>query len=434
MNRRMLVAVVVVTVLSMVLAGCATPEPEEVEVTREVEVEVTSPPEEVEVVVTATPEPGAEPIKIGLPAILTGADTYVHGEMIIDAAKLAAEEINADGGVLGRPIEIVVKDDAGDPKEGVNVAHSFCDDPEIVAVHGHAYSGVSIPTLPVYNECGMPIIVHGTNPRITEFGFRNVVQNTPNDTITGAAGADYAKDELGVESVAVIHNKTMWGKAVAEVFNHQCEQIGLEVTSFQGVDAESMDFTPTLTKVGSEDPDAVYFAGYTENALMRKQMIDLGMDQLYIAAEATSSEYIDTTQQAGVGTLSATAAPPLDFRPEIRDFARNFEEMFGKPPESWSPYYYDAIYAIADAIERGGSAERSAIIEALYDVDISSVVYPGGLQFDSHGRVENPVTFVWELKVTMEWEVVYVWEGTPPYEEMSEDEYRTFLENIGLLQ
>lgn len=429
MNRRLLMAVVAVTTLSVVLAGCATPTPEEREVTREVE--VTSEPE-VEVVVTATTEPGAEPIKIGLPAILTGADTYVHGEMIIDAARLAAEEINADGGVLGRPIEIVVKDDAGDPQQGVNVAHSFCDDPEIVAVHGHAYSGVSIPTLPVYNECGMPVIVHGTNPRITEFGFENILQNTPNDTITGAAGADYAKDELGVESVAIIQNKTMWGKAVAAVFEYRCEQIGLDITSVQGVDAESMDFTPTLTKVESENPDAIYFAGYTENALVRKQMMDLGMEQQYIAAEATSSEYIDTTQEAGVGTLSATAAPPLDFRPEIREYAKNFEEMWGKPPESWDPYYYDAIYAIAEAIERAGSAEREAITENLYDVDISSVVFPGGLQFDSHGRVTNPVTFIWELNEDLEWEVVYVWEGTPPYEQMSEDEYKAFLQDIGL--
>jgi len=423
MKGKLLKMALVVLALSLVVAACAPPTPEKVEVTKIVEVTK-------EVVVTPTPTPAAKPIKIGLPAILTGADTYVHGEMVIDAAQLAVEEINAAGGVLGRPLELVVMDDAGDPKQGVAVAHSYCDDPEIVAVYGHCYSGVTIPTEPVYNECRMPLIVHGTNPRITELGFDNVFQNTPNDLITGYAGADYAVEELGIKSVAVIHNKTMWGKAVATVFKARCEELGVEITSFQGVDPDSVDFTPTLTKVKGENPDAVYFAGYVENALMRKQMVALGMDQHWIAAEATSSEYIDATKEDGVGTLSPTAAPPLDFRPEMRRFTKAFQERWGKMPESWSPYYYDAIYQIADAIKRAGKADREAIIKALYEIDLPSVVYPKGIQWDSHGRVVNPVTFVWELKPNLEYELVYLWEGTPPYVTMPEEEYSALVEEL----
>jgi len=427
MKGKFLSVTLVVLALSLVVAACAPPTPEKVEVTKIVEVtkEVVK-----EVVVTPTPPPAAKPIKIGVPAILTGADTYVHGEMVVDAAQLAAEEINAAGGVLGRPIEIVVMDDAGDPKQAVAVAHAYCDNPEIVAVYGHCYSGCSIPAEPVYNECRLAQIVHGTNPRITELGFDNVFQNTPTDLVTGQAAADHAHEKLGIKSVAVIHNKSMWGEAVATVFRERCKELGIEITSFQGVDPEDVDFTPVLTKIKGENPDAVYFAGYVEQGLMRKQMVALGMDQYWLAAEATSSEYIDTTGEAGIGTISATAAPPFDYRPEIKRWAEAFEKRWGKPPESWSPYYYDAIYQIADAIERAGSADREAIIKALRKTDIPSLVYPKGIQWDSHGRVVNPVTFVYELKPNRKYELVYLWEGTPPYATMTEEEYKTFIEAI----
>jgi len=275
----------------------------------------------------------------------------------------------------------------------------------------------------------MPVVVHGTNPRITELGYSNAFQLTPNDFIAGQAAADYIHDELGINKVAVLHNKTMWGEGVARVFRQRCEDLGMEVTSFSGVDADDVDFTPVLTKVKGEDPEALYFGGYTEIALMRKQMVKLGMDQVYIAAEATSSEYIDAVGEAGVGTLTATAAPPL-FRPEMEQFAAAYEAEYGAPPEAWCPYYYTAIYVIADAIERAGEATRSAILEVLPDTDIAAIMYPEGLQWDAKGRVKKPVMFVSELKPDLKYELVYLWQGTPPYESMGDEQYSQMIEEI----
>jgi branched-chain amino acid transport system substrate-binding protein len=410
MFKKSLMFVSLIILLSLALGACAPAAAPAVEEAAEEEA----------VVEEAVVEEAVEPIVLGLPAILTGSDTYIHGELIIDAVEFAMEEINAKGGVLGRPLEVSVQDDAGDPKQGVNVAHSFCGDPTVVAVLGHAYSGVTIPTIPVYAECDMPMIVHGTNPKITELGYDNLVQNTPNDFITGQAAADHADSELGVKSVAIIHNKSMWGSGVAQVFEARCKEVGIEVTSYQGVDPEDVDFTPVLTKVNSENPDAVYFAGYTEQGLLRKQMVGLGMTQKWLVAEATSSEYIDVTGEDGVGSISATAAPPLDFRPEIIDFADRFEAEYGKLPESWSSYYYDMVYAVADAITKAGSTDR---VEQLKNIDVPSIIYPEGLQFDAKGRVMHPVTFIYEMTPEMVWETIYVWQGVPPYTAMSDEDY-----------
>lgn len=421
MKGKLLRVMLVMLALSLVVAGCApspTPTPQ---VITKVETKV----------VTAVPPPAAKPIKVGLPVILTGADTYVFGEMIRDAAILAVEEINAAGGVLGRPLELVVLDDAGDPAQAVAVAHKLCEDPEIVAVMGHAFSGTTIPTMPVYNECRLAQLELGSNPRITVQGYDHVFRITcANDLIAGYAGADYVVEKKGIKSVAVIHNKTMWGEAVATVFMKRCEELGVKVTSFQGVDANSVDFSPTLTKVNAEKPDAVYFAGYSESAMVRNQMAGLGMKQIWIAAEATSSEYVDAVKQNGIGTLAPTAAPPLDFRPETRKFTAAFKARWGKEPEEWSPVYYDIVYAVAAAIKQAGTTDREAIIKALHEIEVPSIVHPGGLAWDATGEPKHPVAFVWELQPDLQMRVVYTWQGTPPYQTMSYEQYKALVVSL----
>jgi len=395
----------VVLVLSMVLSACAPK--------------------------AATPTPVPKPIKVGLPVILTGADTYVFGEMIRAASMMAVEEINAKGGVLGRPLELVIYDDAGDPAQAVAVAHKLCEDPEIMAVIGHTFSGTTFPTMPVYNQCRLAQLELGSNPRITIQGYDHVFRITcANDLITGYAGADYAVEKLGIKSVAVIHNKTMFGEAVATVFMKRCEEKGVKTTSFQGVDANAVDFTPTLTKIKAENPDAVYFAGYSEAALICNQMKDLGMKQQYIAAEATSSEYVDAVKEKGIGTLAPTAAPPVDFRDETKKFTAAFKKRFGQEPEEWSPVYYDVVYALAAAIEKAGKADREAIIKALHEIQVPSIISTKGLAWDATGEPVNPVAFVWELKPSLKMEVVYTWEGKPPYQTMSYEEYKALVVSL----
>jgi len=424
MFKKLGLIVSMIILLSFVLGACAPAAAPAEEAPAE-----EAPAEEAAVEKPAEEAP-AGPIVLGLPAIQTGSDTYIHGELIIAAVEFAMEEINAKGGVLGRQLEVFVQDDAGDPKQGVNAANAFCDREDIVAVLGHSYSGVTFAALPVYEACGMPVVVHGTNPKITELGYENVVQNTPNDFITGQAAADHAKDELGITKVAVIHNKSLWGAGVAQVFEARCKEIGIEVTSYQGIDPEDVDFTPVLTKVAQENPDAVYFAGYTEQGLMRKQMVGLGMTQKWLAAEATSSEYIEITANDGVGTISATAAPPLDFRQEMIDFDARFFAKYQKHPESWSSYYYDMVYVVADAINRAGSAERADIVKQLKNVDIPSIIYPAGLQFDASGRVKNPVTFIYELTPELVFKTIYVWEGEAPYSAMSAEDYGKIIASL----
>ena len=401
-------------VLAAVLVSCApaeAPAPQVVEQTKIVkETEVV----EVEVEKVVEVEKMGEPIVIGTAQPMTGPETYLY-TVECHCQKMAAAEINAKGGVLGRPLEVRCMDDAGDPKQGVVVAQSFCDDPEIVAVYGHGYSGVTIPALPIYNECRMPVVSHGSNPRITAGGFDNVFQNLIDDSLNGKAAADFLFDEKGVKSVAIVHNKTMWGEGVAVEFQKACEELGIEITSFQGVDADSPDYSAVLTKIKGENPDAIYTGMYVESARLRKQMLALGMgDVVYMGAELTNTEYMNSVGEDGVGAYTVTSAPSVHMSEQTEAFAERALKSFGLLPEPWAFYGYEGIYIIADAIERAGTTEREAIMAALRDTDLQGVGMEYHFTFDEQGRVEEPRTFVYECTAPATFEPVWTWIGAYP--------------------
>lgn len=398
MRSKFLTVTLLVLVLSTVLASCApaaTPTPQ-----------VITKKETVVVV--------GKPIVIGTGQPLTGAETYMY-TIECHCQKMAAAEINAKGGVLGRRLEVRCMDDAGDPKQAVIVAHSFCDDPEIVAVYAHGYSGTTIPTMPIYNECGLPQVSHGSNPRITSEGYGHIFQNIADDSLSGQAAADFLFKELGITTIAIIHNKTMWGEGVAELTKKACEAHGMEITSYQGVDADAADYSAVLTKVKAENPEALYTGMYVESARLRKQMMALGMgDIVYMGAELTNTEYMNSVGEEGVGAYTATAAPSVEMSEKSKAFAERCKASFGLPPEPWAFYGYEGIFIIADAIERAGSTDGEAIIKALRETDLEGAGMDYHFGFDEKGRLTEPRTYIYECTEPNEFELIWSWIGAYP--------------------
>ena len=409
MKGKSVITIVAVLVLSLVVASCqqeTTPAP-----TSEPVAAATSAPapSESEPEAEAEAEAEGETIKIGQTWSMTGPDSYLFQNQAY-GAELAAEEVNAAGGVLGRPIELVSLDDGQDPKQAVIAAHSFCDDPEIVAVYHGSNSGCTIPAVSVYNECGMPVAEMASNPSITEFGFPNVAQNSPNDEIAGRACAEFIHDELDVKRIAILHNKTMYAEFVSEMVESRAEELGMTVTSFQGVDyQQTTDYSAVLTKIKTEDPEALYYGGYSEGGLVRKQMVELGMgDVLFITLER-SKELRETVGDAGIGIYSIAQSPTLDYNEKIEEWAARFEERWGQPPETWTVFQYDGVHLIADAINRAGSLDKEAIAKALRESDYEGV--GGHYKFDTSGRMLEPFVFVTRMNENHEFEPVKVYHG-----------------------
>jgi len=398
--------VIVVLALMVAVASCApaaapTPVPTKA-------AEPTKP--------TAPKPAEGEPIKVGFAAPLTGAETYLYTNEC-KVLQMAAKEINAEGGVLGRPIEVVCMDDAGDPKQAVVVAQGFVDDSGIVAVYGHGYSGCTLPALPLYQEARLPVVGHPSNPRLTTGEFDVFFQNGLNDSVNGFLPAQIMQEDLGVKKVAVIHNKTMWGEGIAEVFRDTANEIGLEITSYQGVEGTTMDYSPVLTKIKAEQPDALYVGAYgVEPARVRKQMLELGMDDiLFFGAELISTEYQQAVGDAGIGTYTIVNVPTPDYSPEVIALNERTMEDFGQQVEAWAYHAYEGLYIIADAIERAGVAERAAIRDALVDTDLPGLVEPWNFAFDEYGRMKEACTFLYQfVGPPLEMEIQDMWCGSYP--------------------
>ena len=225
-------------------------------------------------------------IKIGMAVPLTG-DQAAIGQDEKNAVELAFEEINAEGGVLGKKIRLVAMDDKADPKEAVNIARRFAGDRDILAIIGHLNSGCTIAASKVYNEADLAMITpSATNPEITRQGFKNVFRACTTDAAQGRVAGRFAAINLKRKKIAVLHDKTQYGQGLAEEFVKAAKENKAEIAMFEGITKGEMDYTAIASKIKALKPDMVYFGGmYPEGSLLVKQMRDLNIKAVLLGGD-----------------------------------------------------------------------------------------------------------------------------------------------------
>ena len=180
----------------------------------------------------------------------------VFGEQMKRGAELAVKDINAKGGVNGEQLVLKVGDDACDPKQAVAVANQFVNE-GVKFVAGHFCSGSSIPASAVYNEEGiLQISPASTNPKLTEQGFDNVFRTCGRDDSPGHLRRQLRRRQQGRKKVAVIHDKTAYGKGLADEFKKQLNARGVEEVLYEAITAGDKDFTALITKLKQAGVDA----------------------------------------------------------------------------------------------------------------------------------------------------------------------------------
>ncbi|KUO71856.1 MAG: hypothetical protein APF77_07030 [Clostridia bacterium BRH_c25] len=306
------------------------------------------------------------PIKIGAAAPMTG-DYAMYGEYAKDGIELAKEEINKNGGILGRQIEIVYADDKGDSKEAVNVAQKFVSDSSITAILGHFFSGCTLAAGPIYQQNGIPeIAIASTNPNVADIGDY-VYRINVGDNYQGAQMAKWLFDNKKYKKVAVIYDNSDYGKGVSTVFSDSFKKLGGEVTASESyIGGQEKDFSVILTKIKAASPEAIVLATYQEGALIIQQAKKAGLDVPFIGSD---SIYTDDFIQLGGSSVEGTHVVcyfhPTDPRPAAQEFVKKYKEKYDKEVNSWSPYAYDALNLLADAIKRAGSTDKAAIKKAI---------------------------------------------------------------------
>lgn len=320
----------------------------------------------------------------------------VFGEQLKHGAELAVKDLNAKGGINGEQVVLEIGDDACDPKQAVAVANQFVNK-GVKFVAGHFCSGSSIPASKVYNEEGiLQISPASTNPTLTEQGFDNVFRTCGRDDIQGTFAANYVVDNKTGTKIAVLHDKTAYGKGLADEFKKQLNARGVEEVMYEAITAGDKDFTALITKLKQAGVDLIYLGGYhTEAGLITRQAHEQGLAAKLMSGDAlVDKQYWDITGATGEGTLMTFAPDPRKLA-TATDVVAEFKAS-GYDPEGYTLYTYAAIQAYADAVKKAGSNDTEAVATALRDGNYETVL--GTLAFNAKGDVTDPkyAMYIWK--------------------------------------
>ena len=330
----------------------------------------------------------AEEITISTVGPMTGQYASFGAQMKAGAEQAVAD-INAAGGVNGKMLKLIVEDDACDPKQAVAAAGRLAS-AGVALVAGHFCSGSSIPASKVYAEEGIvQISPASTNPKLTdERAGPNVFRVCGRDDQQGEVAGKYIAETYAGQKVAILHDKTAYGKGLADETRKFMNEAGLKDAMYEAYTAGEKDYSALVSKMKAGGINVVYVGGYhTEAGLILRQMRDQGMDAQLISGDAlVTQEYWGVTGDAGEGTLMTFSPDPRKSAAAadvVKAFrAKNIE------PEGYVLYTYAAIQAWAQAATEAKSEDPEAVINNLNAMEFKTVL--GNFKFNEKGDPNLP--------------------------------------------
>ncbi len=308
---------------------------------------------------TVVVAPGST-IKVAVATDLTGPIAE-FGLDIQQGAEVALADLNDAGGIKGFPVEFIVEDDRCDAAEGTLVANRNASNPEIVAVVGHICSGPTIAASEIYAEARIPMMSpSATNPTVTERGFDVVNRVVLRDDLQGNVDANYLYKVLGVEKLAILHDNADYGLGIAQYVNDFYTALGGEVVAFEGLNVQDQDYRPVLTPLVADQPDAIFFGGYVQQAvLLVPQKNDVGLqDVVFFSDDGVFGDaFLDGAQDAAEGAYASFPAAGESDPARVDKFFEEYDAMFG---DTTGPYHlnaYDAASAVFAAIDTASTLD-----------------------------------------------------------------------------
>jgi len=339
-----------------------------------------------------------EPVLIGVTGPLTGQYAQ-YGAVWKKGFDVALDEVNAGGGIKGRPLAYVFEDSQSDPRQTVTVARKFVADERVVVEVGDFSSAASMAASPIYQAAGL-----------VQFGFSNshpdftkggdfIWSNAVNQKDEMPLLADFIRD-LGLKKVGILHLNSDWGRTAKDLLVAAIKERGGEVVGSEGYLSDEKDFRSAIVLARSSNPDALALISYyPDGAQLARQIRQAGITTPIIAGGSIySPKFLELGGAEVNGVLTTVPFFPGDPRPQVQAFVKAFEAKFKEEPDAYAGRAYDTFILLA-AVMRQFGAERKAIKEGLGKIkDVQSVVY-GKVAFDTATRrVANPFVSRIEVK------------------------------------
>ncbi len=330
----------------------------------------------------------SDTVRIGLEGPLSG-DQKVTGVGMLNGAKLAADDLNAKGGIGGKQVEIVPIDDAADADTGVSAANAAVKN-GLDGVIGPYNSGVGIKTLPIYEKAGLVPIRLTSDSDTNGMGF--TLQ--PMDYQIAPVETKAMTDWLKARKVAMLYDPTQnYTTSTAEAVKKNLEQDGVKITAYNEVQPGEKSYESDVKKALDTDPDVVFSVVYfPEGGLIAKAMYSIKPQARCLADYASNDPgYVTTAGKAAAQACPTGGVPaPEDFK-DGPAFVAEYEKEFGSAPGTWSPYTYDSLNFLAEGVKQAGGFDSGALKEKLSAVkDWQGVT--GSVTIDPSNGNRDPAT------------------------------------------
>ncbi|HYM04138.1 MAG TPA: ABC transporter substrate-binding protein [Stellaceae bacterium] len=311
----------------------------------------------------------ADPIKIGMVVPLTGPGAE-SGRFQGNGAKLAVEEVNKAGGVMGRPLELVIEDDQT-TNPGVVLAFSkVAGDASIPAFIGEIRSTQTHAMAPDVLKLGKPVMFGGTDPALTHMDNPWFFRFRPNDTYSARVIADYGAKVLGKKKWAIVHSTDAFGTAGMKNLTEALKAMGIEPVLIQGYPNNSQDFTPVALAVKQSGADVMgtYMTFESDQGIFAKQLRQLGVTLSWVGSPTT----VTTTALKLAGAALYGSYAVVDFNrdssPAAKEFATKYEAAYKAAPDIFASWSYDAVHVLAMAMNNAKSLDPGKIRDAILAV------------------------------------------------------------------
>jgi len=330
-------------------------------------------------------------VTIGHAGPLTGPIAHL-GKDNENGVRLAIEEANASGLVIGGQkvrFEMISEDDEGNPQKGTVVAQKIVD-AEVAGVIGHLNSGTTIPASKIYFDAGIAqISPSATNVDYTNQGYNTAFRVMANDAQQGVVLGNFAANNLSARKIAVIDDRSAYGKGLADQFELAAKAAGAEIITREFTDMTKTDFTAILTRIKGMSADLV-FCGCLDSQTgpMMKQIRNLGLTATFLSGDGSQTkQFLTLGGEAAEGAYASSPGVPLNKMPGGPAFTEKYIKTFNQEIQIYAPYAYDATNTLIAAIQKADSIDPAVYLPVLAAIDHQGV--SGNVRFDEKGDIKG---------------------------------------------
>jgi branched-chain amino acid transport system substrate-binding protein len=310
---------------------------------------------------------GGDKVRIGVFMSLTG-DTANFGISSVNGIKMAAEEVNAAGGINGKQIELLVQDDRSDASEAATIVTKFVTQDQVHAILGEVASSRSIAAAPIAQNAKIPMLTpSSTNPEVTRKG-NYIFRSCFIDPVQGAAIAQFAAKTLNAKRGALmVDRKQDYSTGLEKVINEVFTKLGGQIVVTQSYASGDQDFNAQITDIKGANPDVIFVPGYYGDVgLFAKQARDKGVTVPLVGGDGWDSPSLYQIGGAALhGCYFSNHYSPDDTDPIVQKFVSDYKAKYGSVPDALAATAYDAARIMFDAIKRANSLDGAAIRDAL---------------------------------------------------------------------